>query len=343
MACTLYPLDTIRRCLGSLEPADPVLEPMNLAGIAAFIKSGHCKSVFCLTGAGVSTGAGIPDFRSPGGMYDSLRPELLTATAKQRRLMERDPTHVVTREMFFQNQFPYMEVRRPFILGIQKRQWKATLSHWFMKFLDEERLLTRVFTQNIDGLDYQTGIARERVTNVHGSIARVVCEGCRREMAFDAFCQKLRCQIKDIYHTDATAPQKSMAILCPSCNRPLVKPSTILFGSSLPDEFFDRIPSLKTADLLIVAGTSLQVSPANSVVQEVQETCPRLIVNKERVGEDLGVRYGAATVQDVWTGEMSCDEAFLELIILLGWEEKVRKIRHLLPESNLELLKSRGL
>lgn len=85
------------------------------------------------------------------------------------------------------------------------------------------------------------------------------------------------------------------------------------------------------------------MSPANSVVQEVQETCPRLIVNKERVGEDLGVRYGAATVQDVWTGEMSCDEAFLELIILLGWEEKVRKIRHLLPESNLELLKSRGL
>ena len=120
-------------CFQNLLFSKPVLEPLTLAGIADFIKSGRCKSIFCLTGAGVSTGAGIPDFRSPGGMYDSLRPELLTATEKQKQMMRADPVHVVTREMFFQNQFPYMEVRRPFILGVQSQQWKATLSHWFMK------------------------------------------------------------------------------------------------------------------------------------------------------------------------------------------------------------------
>lgn len=317
----------------------PVLEPLNLHGIAEFIKSGRCKSIFLLTGAGVSTGAGIPDFRSPGGMYDSLRPELLTATEKQRKLMRSDPVHVVTKEMFYQNQFPYMEVRRPFILGTQSQQWKATISHWFMKFLDEERLLQRVFTQNIDGLDYQTGISRERVTNVHGSIANVTCEGCKREMSFDAFCDELRKNIKDIYGVDPTAPETSTHIPCPSCKRPLVKPSTVLFGSSLPEAFFDQLPSLSTADLLIVAGTSLVVSPANSVVQHVPRNCPRLIVNKERVCEDLGIVYGTAAERDIWSGDISCDEAFLELIKLLGWQEKLLKIQHLLPEGNKELLK----
>eukprot|EP00434_Breviolum_minutum_P042007 symbB.v1.2.037374.t1/scaffold5502.1/size38168/2 len=321
------------------DPAGPVLDPLTLGGIADFIKSGRCKSIFFLTGAGVSTGAGIPDFRSPGGMYDSLRPELLTATEPQRRLMRQDPVHVVTKEMFFQNQFPYMEVRRPFILGVQSQKWKATLSHWFMKFLDEEGLLKRVFTQNIDGLDYQTGIRRELVTNVHGSIANVSCEGCGRRMSFDAFCDKVRSQIKDIYKVDPTAPETSTEIHCPSCNQPLVKPSTVLFGSSLPREFFKQLPELTEADLLIVAGTSLQVSPANSVVSEVSDKCVRLIVNKEPVGEMLGVRYGEAAVQDVWTGEMTCDEAFMELIKMLGWQEKLRGIQHLLPESNQELIK----
>ena len=51
--------------------------------------------------------------------------------------------------------------------------------------------------RNIDGLDYQTGISPLRVTNVHGSIARVSCEGCGKEMPFDDFCAKVQANIKD--------------------------------------------------------------------------------------------------------------------------------------------------
>ena len=212
---------------------------LDLAGTAEFLKSGACKSVYVLTGAGASTGAGIPDFRSPGGMYDSLRPELITATEAQRKRMRMDPVNVVMKDMFFQNQFPYLEVRRPFILGTQQQQWKATLTHWFMRFLEEEGLLKRLFTQNIDGLDYQTGISRELVTNVHGSLARVSCEGCGYEMPFDDFCAQVRTNVKDIYRTDPTAPAESSNINCPRCNAPLVKPNTVLFGSSLPSEPLD--------------------------------------------------------------------------------------------------------
>lgn len=153
----------------------------------------------------------------------------------------------------------------------------------------------------------------------------------------------MKTQIKDIYNVDPTAPKESSEIRCPACNKALVKPNTVLFGSSLPGAFFEELPQLDEADLLIVAGTSLVVSPANSVVNYVPSTCCRLIVNKEPVGQDLGIRYGSWAVQDVWTGEMSCDEAFMELIQLLGWQEKVKRIQHLLPESNQELIKRLGL
>ncbi|CAE7206239.1 sirt2 [Symbiodinium sp. KB8] len=292
---------------------------LDLAGTAEFLKSGACKSVYVLTGAGASTGAGIPDFRSPGGMYDSLRPELITATEAQRKRMRMDPVNVVMKDMFFQNQFPYLEVRRPFILGTQQQQWKATLTHWFMRFLEEEGLLKRLFTQNIDGLDYQTGISPELVTNVHGSLARVSCEGCGYEMPFDDFCAQVRTNVKDIYRTDPTAPAESSNINCP--------------------RFFEQLDDLNGADLLIVAGTSLVVSPANSVVMYVAKDCLRLIVNKEPVGQDLGIRYGKDATRDVWAGEVSCDEAFLDLIKMLGWQDKVRKIKHLLPESNQAMVK----
>ena len=118
--------------------------------------------------------SGIPDFRSPGGMYDTLQPDLITATPQQRRLMKMDPTYVVTWEIFSQNQFPYMEVRRPFILGTQKQQWKATIAHRFMELVHTKtNKLTRIFTQNIDGLDRQCQeIPSDKIIGVHGTLSK---------------------------------------------------------------------------------------------------------------------------------------------------------------------------
>ena len=65
-----------------------------------------------LTGAGVSVASGIPDFRSPGGMYETLKPELLTASRRVKKLMEEDPTYVVSWEIFRKSSLPYLEVRQ---------------------------------------------------------------------------------------------------------------------------------------------------------------------------------------------------------------------------------------
>jgi NAD-dependent SIR2 family protein deacetylase len=71
-----------------------------LVEVAGLLRGG-CQNVVCLTGAGISCGAGIPDFRSKGGMYETLRPDLLTATPTQRYSMSVDPTQGTAACLFF--------------------------------------------------------------------------------------------------------------------------------------------------------------------------------------------------------------------------------------------------
>ena len=73
-------------------------------------------------------------------MYDTLRPQLITATEKERKLMSLDPTYVVEKNMFMQNAFPYLEVRRPFILGVRDRKWKPTIGMLSYTFDDQRSL-----------------------------------------------------------------------------------------------------------------------------------------------------------------------------------------------------------
>jgi len=283
----------------------------------------------------------VPDFRSPGGMYDTLRPDLITASDNQRRLMKIDPTYVVEKEMFLQNAFPYLEVRRPFILGTKENKWKATIAHRFFELLHTKtQKLTRIYTQNIDGLDHQcTSIPKNKIVNVHGTISEAACEFCGANVEFETFCENVRFSIKDIYGVDEEAPSASTPIHCQACGKPAVKPKTVLFGSNLPSEFFTCAEEdLGCADLLIVAGTSLVVSPANSLVYEVNENCMRMVVNMDEVGEELGIDYSPSNMTRDYFAKGSCENTFLELIGHLGWNDDLKSMSHLLPRSSADLL-----
>src|SRR5210317_2051160 len=86
--------------------------------MADFLRSPLCQSICVLAGAGMSVSSGIPDFRSAGvGLYDTIRPELLTASELEQAIIEDDPTLALDKGMFLRNPLPMLELKRDFILG----------------------------------------------------------------------------------------------------------------------------------------------------------------------------------------------------------------------------------
>jgi len=328
--------------------------PTDIAGLAQFILSSECRAVGILSGAGISCASGIPDFRSPGGLYDTLRPDRITCTSEaQREYMQRDPTAVVSWDLFRENAFPYLEVRRPFILGTHQRKWKATLAHRFAELLHVKlHKLRRVYTQNIDGLDGQCErIPRDKLVCVHGSLGQAACEGCGAVADYEQFCADVRTHIKDIYDhpedddnddKNNKAPAESKPILCQQCHRPLVKPTTVLFGRNLPQEFFVRLQQdLPQLDLLLVMGTSLVVAPANSLVTHADDRTVRVVVNREPVGVELGMDFNHPGRSRDFFAQGDCEDVMLELMKELGWVDDL-KPEWLPPESAKKLQKAQN-
>ena len=276
-------------------------------------------------------------------MYETLRPELLTATEEQRNEMRSNPTVVFGKPLFLQNSLPCLELKRPFILGTIKNKWKATIAHRFVELLHKKTgKLRRLYTQNIDGLERQCcDLPTTKVVSVHGSMSRAKCELCEHEMNFAEFCKKVRCNIKDITKNDPNAPVKSTPIPCEHCGQATIKPDIVLFHSPLPQEFFtsliDDAPSI---DLLIVIGTSLNVYPACELVRLVPQNALRVIINAEPVGRNVGIRYGEEAVRDYFAQGM-CEDVLLNLIDEMGWMNDLYAHVDDLPEPSRVMAKER--
>ncbi|KAL3927446.1 MAG: hypothetical protein SGBAC_013084 [Bacillariaceae sp.] len=319
--------------------------PKSLADVARFIKSDACQNIVILTGAGMSVVSGIPDFRSANGLYATMDADRLTATQSERDLMRVDPSLALDNHLFLQNQFPCLEVNRQFLLGTRDQIWKATLAHRFVELLHSKTgKLARLYTQNIDGLEDQcTKLPREMVVPVHGTMDQADCGMCKNEANFEQFCEDVRTKIKDITGTDPDAPQESSHIRCRICGHNTLKPSIVLFRSSLPQKFFELVPKdVQDADLLIVIGTSLKVAPANSLVYRVPDTCLRMLVNRDPVGFNLGMNFDDLSDRDYFA-EGDIDSSMLDLMEALGWVDDLAPLldSNGLPESSAGLLQAK--
>jgi NAD+-dependent protein deacetylase sirtuin 2 len=344
------PIELLLQHAEMADGSDEVVEypfeklPTSLAELAEFIQSDKCRRVLILAGAGMSVASGIPDFRSADGLYATLNPDLLTASDEERRLMRMDPTIALDQTLFIENPLPMLELQREFILGTHRQQWKATLAHRFVELLQARTgKLVRLYTQNIDGLEDQCQkLPHDMVIPVHGSMDRAECALCHSEGDFDAFCESVQQQIKDLSGRDAQAPNESTPIVCNICGHPTMKPSIVLFKSSLPKIFFESVPKdVQDIDLFMVIGTSLRVAPANSLVWRVTRSSLRVLVNREEVGQHLGMDYEDG--ERDYFAEGDCDAVLLDLMEHLGWLDDLRYLteNNQLPESSLQLLRNK--
>lgn len=296
-----------------MQSKSTLLSSNDLDGIAEYIQSDKCKKIAILAGAGISVSAGIPDFRSSDGFYNTLNTDdFPMLTNDQLQLVQIDPQYILTIQLFNVNPSVYLHARKEFLLSGSKYQ--PTPTHWFFKLLEDKKLLKRFYSTNIDGLDVATGLSPDVLIHVHGTCGRAVCCQCNAEYPME----DLRKVLESNVHLKEF-------ITCNECdaNKNYIKPDTVLFGMSLPDiywELVDQQRDLDDVDLLIVAGTSLCVSPSNYIPNKVDhKRCVRLLANRElpdtfKVGEN-----------DVFY-EGDCDDAFRKLAELLGWKQDLERL-----------------
>lgn len=315
----------------------PLLASPDLDGLVAFIKSGACKNIVVMSGAGVSTAAGIPDFRSPGtGLYSNLQKYNLPA-----------PESIFEINYFRVNPKPFYVLAKELYPG----QFDGTDCHYFVRLLHEKGLLLRCFTQNIDTLEVSAGIPEDKVVFAHGSFATASCILCsaphtrdwvKEEIFADRIPRCSKC-VDPALEKPATRFQAAAAAGPNAVKTPggLVKPNIVFFGENLPDRFFDLAKSdLPQADLLIVMGTSLTVFPFAGLIGKVGVHTPRVLINRDPVGAatpmmlmrgHLGFDFGGnKNTRDVpLLGD--CQDTVRALIQKLGWEEDFNALRATSP------------
>ncbi len=178
-------------------------------------------------------------------------------------------------------------------------------------------MLLRTYTQNIDMLDVLAGVSEERMIECHGHFRTASCTVCSKPFDGD--------ECKRIIVEEKRAPT------CMSC-KGYVKPDIVFFGEGLPDRFHRLVRrDVRDADLLIVMGTSLMVSPVCQIPEMVPRNCPRILFNRELVGtfcrdgmKSRRKSYGNKE-RDIFH-EGDCDESVRLLCSLLGWEKELDEL-----------------
>jgi NAD-dependent deacetylase len=224
----------------------------DIAELRRMIAASRRAVVF--TGAGISTESGIPDFRSPIGIWAQMKPILFQdflASAAMRR------------EAW----------RRKFASEPVMRAAEPNRGHRAVARLLREGKAAAVITQNIDGLHQASGIPEDQVIELHGNSTYAHCLDCGRRYEIDA--------LREAFEHDGEVHG------CTAC-RGLIKTATVSFGQSMPEAAMLRAEAeTLAADLCIVLGSSLVVYPAAGFPEIAKSNGARLvIVNNEATGLD---------------------------------------------------------
>lgn len=213
------------------------------------------KNICFFGGAGVSTGSGIPDFRSEDGLYNNVDKEF----------EKFKPEYLLSNQCFNHNPKVFYNFYRK---KLDARKYEPNVVHKTLALLEKQGKLNGIVTQNIDMLHEKAG--SKKLYKIHGTIGKNHCIKCNKEFDIDY-----------IFENTDSIPR------C-SCGRQnnYVRPNVVLYGENLPStEVNLALKTITSADCLIVCGSSLQVNPAASFVSSfVGENM--IIINREPTSYD---------------------------------------------------------
>jgi len=197
------------------------------------------EKVVVLTGAGISTESGIPDFRSPGtGLWEKM-----------------DPMETLSTRVLFNNPKKFYNVGFKILISMTDAQ--PNRAHYVLADLEKMGLIQAVITQNIDNLHQKAGSSN--LLEVHGDTRTGYCMKCGNKSEISVMVEKV---------DNGEIPPK-----CDGCGG-ILRPSVILFGDMLPSCFNRAWDYAENCDLLMVVGSSLNVGPVNNLAG----ICRRLII-----------------------------------------------------------------
>ncbi|PGH18560.1 hypothetical protein AJ79_00339 [Helicocarpus griseus UAMH5409] len=283
------------------------------------------KNIIVLTGAGISTSLGIPDFRSKDiGLY-----------AKLEHLGLSDPQEVFDIHLFHEDPAVFYSIAKD-ILPTEK---KFSPTHAFIRLLQDKGKLLTNFTQNIDNLEANAGILPENLIQCHGSFVTASCVKCKHQVPGEEIFEHVRkgdipecvaCKVrleaqpcgmkrkrssngsqkKDRKRQDLDDSSDDDDYDIPSPG--VMKPDITFFGEDLPDAFSRRLVGhdRELADLVIVIGTSLKVAPVAEVPGILPRNVPQLLISRDPVSH---IDFDIDMLGD-------CDVVVSELCRRAGWD-----------------------
>lgn len=243
----------------------------DIAALRKILEQARRAVVF--TGAGISTESGIPDFRSPGGIWTRMAPIDFQDFVSSKEMR---------REAW----------RRKFAMDPVMRAAEPNRGHRAVAHLVDRGKVSAVITQNIDGLHQASGVPEAKVIELHGNSTYAHCLDCGQRYELE--------DIRAEFERDEEPP------VCAACLG-YVKTATISFGQSMPEAAMQRAHiETVAADCFIVVGSSLVVYPAAGFPEVAKRNGARLvIINRETTGLDpyadlvlhteIGDTLGAAT------------------------------------------------
>ena len=236
------------------------------------------ERVVVLTGAGISTDSGIPDFRGPQGLWTK------NPAAEKMATLEHYMADRAVRVRSWRNR-----------LETFARQVDPNAGHRALVALERRGQLHTLITQNVDGLHQLAGSSAEKIVEIHGTVREVVCMNCGARMPMEHALARVEAGEED--------PP------CRTCNG-ILKSATISFGQSLvPEDLMRAEDAAAACDLMLAVGSTLSVYPVAGVVPVAKRAGARIvIVNAEPTEmDDIADAVLRGSISDILPRLVGCD------------------------------------